>query len=304
MMTSSSPIFLVTLGGKAQVATFALDCLLDQGVSVRDVVVFHYAPADPTHRLHRALSQVQQQFVNGRYPAQGGELRTQTHLCRFRAVPMRDRNGRRLVDIDSAAAVNGVWQTMNQVIGELKAQNRELHLCLTGGRRLMGLLGMSVAALHFTYRDRLWHLYTPDDLCQAAGEGKILHAPPNGATPFLLEVPIMPGSETFPMLRQLLSASPAEVIAARRTHLEKVDQTRCQQVWQKLTRRQREVLSLLASGQSPQDVAIELCITLGTVSTHQHAIYNACREAWLLPNDESLDYHWVERHFGRWSGLP
>ena len=102
--------------------------------------------------------------------------------------------------------------------------------------------------MHFTYRDRLWHLYTPDDLRQAAGEGKILHAPPNGATPFLLEVPIMPGSETLPMLRHLLSASPAEVIAARRTHLEKVDQTRCQQVWQKLTPRQREVLGLLASG--------------------------------------------------------
>lgn len=275
--------------------TFALDCLFDQGVPIGDVIVFHHAPPDPSHRLHRALTQVQREFVNERY---------QTRLCRFHSMALRDRDGQRVLDMDSDAAVSAAWQTMNRVIGQLKAQNRVLHLCLTGGRRLMGLLAMSVAALHFTYSDRLWHLYTPDGLRKAAGEGAILHAPPAGRVPFLLEVPIMPGSETFPMLRQLLSASPAEVIAARRTHLEKVDQNRCQQVWQELTKRQREVLALLAVGNSPQDVADQLAITLGTVSNHQHAIYHACRHVWLLPEDESLDYHWLERHFGRWSGLP
>ncbi len=284
--------------------TFALDCLFKQGIFIREAVIFHYAPPDSSNRLHKALTQVQQQFVNGRYLAEGKRFNAQTYPCRLRVVAIRDRDGTRLSDIDSDSAVNGAWQTMNQVIGELKTQDRELHLCLTGGRRLMGLLAMSVSALHFTHHDRLWHLYTPDMLRKEAGEGHILHAPLGATPPHLLEVPIMPGSETFPMLRHLLSASPSEVIAARRTHLEKVDHTRCRQAWEKLTRRQRDVLRLLAAGKSPQDVARTLTITLGTVSTHQNAIYNVCREVWHLLEDESLDYHWVEKHFGRWNGLP
>lgn len=113
----------------------------------------------------------------------------------------------------------------------------------------------------------------------------------------------MPGSDTFPMLRHLLSASPAEVLAARRAHLERVDQTHCQQVWQELTKRQREVLTLLAQGKSPQDVAELLFITLATVSSHQHVIYQHCRNVWILSDKEQLDYHWLQKHFGSWVDL-
>lgn len=294
-MTHPPPAFVATLGGKAQVVTFALDALLRRGVSVSDVVVLHIAPPDPTHRLHRALLQLQKEFAGDRYAGR---------RCRLRAVPLRDRAAQRLPDLHSDAAVAGAWRTIHEVIGELKAQGRLIHLCLTGGRRLMAMLAMSVAALHFTYDDRVWHLYTPDALREAAGEGAIMHAAADGPQPFLLDVPIMPGSEYFPALRQLLSASPEEVIAARRHQLEESDRARCGQVWTVLTPRQREVLVLLARGASPQDVAAALCITLATVNSHQHAIYNACREAWALPEATPLDYHWLEQRFGRWPALP
>lgn len=293
-MTSSSPIFIATLGGKAQVVTFALDHLLAQRVPIGEVIVLHLAPPDPTHRLHRALMMVQREFRGGRY---------QNRACRLSTVPLRDRDGRRIPDMDSRAAVDGAWQTLNQLIGQLKAQNRTIHLSLAGGRRLVGLLAMSVAALHFTPSDRLWHLYTPNQLKQAAGEGQILHAPPNEPQPFLLEVPIMPGSETLPMLRHLLSASPHEVLAARRAHLARIEQNHCQQVWQELTNRQREVLTLLAQGKSPQDVGELLSITLATVSSHQHIIYQHCRNVWMLADNEQIDYHWLQKKFGAWVDL-
>jgi hypothetical protein len=66
MMRSSSPIFIATLGGKAQVVTFGLDYLLAQGVPIGEVIVLHLAPPDSTHRLHRALTQVQREFVGGK----------------------------------------------------------------------------------------------------------------------------------------------------------------------------------------------------------------------------------------------
>lgn len=294
-MTRSPPVLVATLGGKAQVVTFALDALLCQGVPIGEVVLLHVAPPNPAHRLHRALTLVQKEFAGDRYAGRP---------CRLRAVPLRDRAARRLRDLDSETAVVAAWQTIHAVIGDLKAQDREIHLCLAGGRRLMAILAMSVAALHFTAGDRVWHLYTPDALREAAGEGAILHAPADGPQPFLLDVPIMPGSEYFPALRQLLSASPAEVIAARRYSLEEADRARCRQVWNELTLRQREVLALLARGHSPQEVSDALCISLATVSTHQHAIYTACRQAWALPHDTPLDYHWLEQRFGRWPELP
>lgn len=275
-------------------ATFALDYLLARGIDIREVVLLHLAPTDSEDRLHRALMQVQREFKNGRYGKQP---------CTVRAIALRDRDGQRLVDMNSRLAVDGAWRTVNQVIGELKGQNREVHVCVSGGRRLVGLLAMSVAALHFRAGDRLWHLYTPDKLRQAAGEGRILHAPPDEPGPYLLEVPIMPGSETFPMLRQLLTASPEQILAAREQRLTRIDQKRCQQVWEQLTKRQREVLHLFAKGQSPQDVAQELSIVLGTVSSHQHAIYNVCRDVWSLEEGEQLDYHWLERQFGTWREL-
>lgn len=294
-MASTTPVFVATLGGKAQVVTFALDALLQRGQRIVEVIVFHLAPPDPSHRLHRALSQLQAEFAGDRY---GGLP------CRFRAIPLRNRQHQRLTDLTAPEAVEGAWTTINETIGTLKAQGRELHLGLTGGRRLVAMLAMSVAALHFDINDRIWYLVTPETLKTMAGEGVILHAPPSLPAPTLLDVPIVPGDSFYPGLRAMLFASPAEVIASRRRALDEADRARCEQVWARLTARQREVLACLAHGQSPQEVAEALTITVATVSAHQNAIYAVCRVVWAFPEDEPLDYRWLEQRFGRWAGLP
>ena len=285
-------MLIATLGGKAQVVTFALDWLLAAGHEIRDVYLVHHAPDNADHRLRRALALAEAQFVRGYYGDQP---------CTCHAVPLHGPDGRPLLDLDQPDAVDGAWRTLHQLLGRLKGEGHELHLCVTGGRRLMALLAISVAALHFTHGDRLWHLYTPTALRQAAGEGHILHAPPTLPAPHLLEVPIMPGSDAFPALRQLLAASPDAVRAMRQTRLSDEEAAHCAMVWAALTPRQREVLRTVADGQRPSDVAAALHITAGTVSSHLKTIYAHCRRTWQLSADYALDYRWLQQRFGRWA---
>jgi CRISPR-associated protein Csx14 len=73
---------------------------------------------------------------------------------------------------------------------------------------------------------------------------------------------------------------------------------RCRAVWAKLSQRQREVLRLLASGPTPQQVAENLSISIKTFNSHNSVILAECRSAWELPEAHRLDYHFIQARFG------
>jgi CRISPR-associated protein Csx14 len=92
-------ILVVTMGGQAQVVTFALDWLLLQGESIREVIVLHLSPEDD--RTRRALAQVAAEFDGGRYARPGNSRAAGAawQACRLRLVPMRrgsEKTGRHL----------------------------------------------------------------------------------------------------------------------------------------------------------------------------------------------------------------
>ena len=122
------------MGGQAQVVTFALDDLLARGEEVREVYVLHLSPADP--RVRRALDQLADEFAGDRY---GGRV------CRFRPWVIRTRAGPPLVDIRDESDADQVWMEVYRLLGELKGQGRRLHLCIAGGRRIIGVLALSAA---------------------------------------------------------------------------------------------------------------------------------------------------------------
>ena len=192
---------VVTMGGQAQVVTFALDWLLAQGELIREVIVLHLSPDD--ERTNRALAQVAAEFGGDRYREQP---------CRLRLVPIR-RGDFRLPDIRDGADADATWQTVHQLLASLKAQGRSLHLCIAGGRRMMGLLTLSAAMLLCGHNDRVWHMYTPDPLLEHAQDGTILHARPEDGV-HLIQVPVVPWGAYFPALRDLAQA-PAQIIAAQ-----------------------------------------------------------------------------------------
>ncbi|MGQ9502717.1 MAG: CRISPR-associated ring nuclease [Anaerolineae bacterium] len=289
-MTTES-ILVVTIGGQPQVVTFALDWLLARGEIIREVVALHLSPTsdlpDEYRRTRRALEQLHREFSGDRY---------QGRPCRLRLVPIR-YGDTRLADIRSEADADVVWCAVYQLLTDLKAQGRPLHLCIAGGRRIMGLLTLSAAMLLCGHQDHVWHMYTPAGFLEHAREGAIMHAQPADGVR-LIQVPFVPWGTYFPALRELVR-SPTEIITARTAQLDAAEYARCRSVLEPLTKRQREVLRLLATGCTPQEVAERLHITLATVNTHKTVILDHCRIAWNLPQDTHLTYHFVRDHFAR-----
>ena len=288
MRQPETATMVATVGGQPQVVTFALNALLAQAVPVRELILLYLSPDKP--RLHNALQKVRAELGNGRYAQ---------HPLTYRFVPVVAGTNP-LSDIQNEADANATWETVHRLIAELKAERRTLHICISGGRRLLGLLTMSAAMLHFGHQDQLWHMYTPDDLRQAADEGAIMHLPP-GADGFrLIRVPMMPWGSYFPALRQLARpVSDGDVLAGPRALLDETERRRCQRVVAQLTERQTEVLWAFAEGLTPQEVAARLFITIKTVDSHKTIILAECRIAWELPEGQWLDYHFLREKFER-----
>ncbi len=284
---SRTSTLISTMGGQAQVVTFALDALLAQGEVVDQVVVLHLSAENP--RVQRALTQLGMEFANDIYAPTGA-------TCRFRHVVIRDGD-HPLLDIQDEAAASATWRVVHELISSLKAQGRRLHLCLAGGRRMMGLLAMSAAMLIFDHHDRIWHMYTPTAFLARARDGAILHARPEDGVR-LIQVPVVPWGVYFPALRALAQTPPDQALALQVRWLDQTERTRCQAVVERLTPRQLDVLRAFAAGLTPQEVAEHLCISLKTVDTHKTAILGECRNAWAVPDDAWLDYHFLRDRFG------
>ena len=279
---------VATMAGGPQVVTFALDELLQRGEAIHEVIVVHLSPqADAL--TGQALVKLAAEFPDDHYAGRS---------CHLRFFPIRHR-GHRLEDVRDDAAVNAAWSAIYELIASLKTQGRHLHVCITGGRRMLALLAMSAAMLHFGHHDRLWHMYTPSAFLERARDGAIMHARPEDGVR-LLHVPLVPWGAYLPALRALAQASPMEVVAAQTRWLDSAERARCRAVVERLTPRQTDVLRAFAAGQNPQEVAETLCVTVKTVHAHKTVILSECRNAWELPQDARLDYHFLREKFGRY----
>ena len=271
---------LITMGGQAQVVTFALDALLEAGVTVGTVLVLHMAPDEP--RVRRALAQLTAEFAGDGYAGRPVQLR---HLpVRDGAAPLRA--------IADAPAAEAAWAQGRDLLADLKREGRRLHLCIAGGPRILALTLTSAAALYCDHADRLWHLYTPRGFLVQARDGAILHAPPEAGVR-LLPVPLMPWGAYLPGLRALVQPAAPVPLAP-------VDAVACRAVWAHLTPRQRDVVAVLAEGALPQEAADGLGITLKTLDSHKTEILAECRVAWGLADDAHLTYHFLREKFGPW----
>jgi CRISPR-associated protein Csx14 len=177
----------------------------------------------------------------------------------------------------------GPRDTFDTLFRDLKLRGYCIHLCLTGGRRLLGYLGMLVAQHHFTYADRVWHLYSSDAVRAHTRDGAQMHLD-DGVDTQLLPVPFQP----LGWLAGRSDEPPPDP-----------ERTRCQQVWAVLSKREQEVLRAFASGQDLEAVAASLCIATTTVDTHKSNIYLRCRAAWDLSDGEPRHYSWLREKFAR-----
>lgn len=285
-----------TVAGGPQVVTFCLDELLRIGEIVDEVIVVHLSPqADSL--TGQGLIKLEAEFSNGLYTGPMGRcsIRLHTH-------PIRAARGI-LADIRDEQDAQTAWSGIYALVGNLKAQGRQLDVCISGGRRMLALLALSAATLHFDHLDRLWHMYTPNEFLNRAANGAILHARPEDGVR-LIEVPMLPWGAYLPRLRTLAQPLPNGVLAAHGRIMDRQERARCRRVIAALTPRQEETLRAFAEGGSPQDVAEELCVTLKTVDSHKTVILAHCRAAWELPPDHWLDYHFIRERFSSYWASP
>ncbi len=277
---------VATMAGGPQVVTFALDELLRQDEAVDEVIAVHLSPQTDS-LTGQAMSKLAAEFPDNRY---------QGRSCRLHFFPIR-QGVDILDDIYDEAAANTAWSVIHELVAALKAEERRLHACIAGSRRMLALLFMSAAMLHFDPLDRLWHLYTPKPFLERARDGAIMHARPGDGVR-LIQVPMMPLGAYFPGLRGLTQSPPKQVIATQRRWLDQTERGRCQAVSEQLTARQLDVLRVFAAGKTPQEAAEKLCIKLATVDSHKTPILDACRNVWAIPDDLRLDYHFLRNKFG------
>jgi CRISPR-associated protein Csx14 len=278
---------LITMGGQAQVVTFALDALLDLGEEIATVLVLHLSSEDP--RVQTALAQLSAKFAGERY---------QGRAVVFRHLALR-AGEKPLPAIRDAQDAEAVWTMARDLLTELKSTGQKLHLCIAGGPRILALTLTTAAMLQCDHRDCLWHLYTPREYLEvleraSETDSPILRAPQEWGV-CLVPVPMVPWGAYFPALRMLSRPS-----APYSSPPDPVDAARCAAVWKRLTDRQRDVLRVLADGLHPQEAAERLCITLKTLDSHKTEILAECRVAWALSGDERLTYHFLREKFGSW----
>ena len=272
-MRANKSILLATVGGQPQVLTFALDGLLEAGESISEVHLVYLKPV--SDRIARALDLLFSTLESD--PRYTG-IAVVKHVVEI--------NGEQLSDVRQTADASFIWEFISHKVTELKRAGYHLNVLVSGGRLVLGLLTMSAAALHFYPDDKLWHIYTPDEILPHTKDGKMLHLPKD--TGFqLVEVPMFPLGSLFVGLRDIPR------LDQKRAFFDSQTDQKCRAVLDQLTRRQRDVLLAFADGQRPADVAKTLSVSLATVDTHKSQIFKVCREVWEMDLNTRLDYRFL-----------
>lgn len=290
MSVHSRCVCVATLGGQPQVVTLALDRLLARGEPIDEVIVVHLSHADP--RYSHALRCVADEFAGEWYAGRP---------MRYRPLAVR-AGARDVDDLRGDRAVNSTLDIFQVLIRQLKETDAQIHLCVAGGRRLMGMLALSAAMLYFDRSDMIWHLSSAEEVRRQTAEGAVMHLPLD-ADVQLVRVPVEPWGHLFPLLRGGRDQGFAAAVAQRRRERDTQNQARCERVIARLTERQREVLQALVAGLTIQEISEQLCIVLSTVHAHKKQIFAECAVAWDLPLETRADARWLRETFASYFGI-
>ncbi len=287
-MQPHTHILLATLGGQPQVVTFTLDLLLRQNVPISEVIVVH-PRVSSLPRLHQSLTKLQAQFVGDEYRYQG-ILRTmhfRSHVLRHDNVPLDD-----IINDEHADAT---LDTLHKLIVDLKRRGSRISLSVTGGRRLIALLAISVAALNFDRHDAIWHIYTPQPLKEQAKNGAIMHVPEDAGVRLIQGPFLSLGAYVSNLSESWQSFRTAQ--EERRMQMDVQEHERCTNVVKETTPAQLKVLQTFGAGLRPQEVATRLSIQVSSVSSHTRVLFDLCRKVWNISPQEHIDYHFLQTHF-------
>lgn len=276
MHPADQPAVLVTtLGAEAPVVAIAAQLLLDQGVGLTTVEVLHTVPADSAIRA--ALAEVEAAFA--RHPDWPTLTTTQLSVR----------------DVLSPDELNAFGNALFGVLKKWLRQRYRVHLLLAGGRKSMAMIGVTTAQLLFGPEDRLWYLYSGDELRHS---GRHLLRSSDDAR--LVQIPLPPPLIAPVYGHALEAATPDE---ARSLLVRQVAEQRRRFVEEELTAAEWAVARCVV-----EDVATvaEIAARLGkapkTVTNQLTSIYAKLEAVFGLQADVGVKREFLRRELGGWFG--
>ncbi|MAT43654.1 MAG: hypothetical protein CL609_15055 [Anaerolineaceae bacterium] len=279
---------VVTLGGQPQVVTYLLDMLLEKKEPIQEVVVIVLPESEDNQKALKTLSK---EFEGNRY---------NNRPIRFRYINI-NLGSIPLGQVYAPAEVEIVRNTFKNLFEDLKGNRHTIHLGVSGGRRILAFVAITVAMQLFKLDDHIWHIYTPDEMQERARGGRIMHAAPEDGV-HLIEVPFVPWVSLIPGLDQFFDRSNAELRTSRYGWLDDDETELCRLVLQDLTARQKDVLKEYAAGYERKEIATRLNLSPATIDSHRRAILRKCEEKWYNAGKEFHESDIVQL-FGRYPDL-
>ncbi|MBI2863668.1 MAG: CRISPR-associated protein Csx14 [Chloroflexi bacterium] len=246
---------VATLGTEAQVVTITLDLLLERKQRIEQVVVIHTGG----EAIRLAVDRLAAEFNAGVYAGVG-----------MRAVAVTGPGGI-VEDFRTEWEVSELLPTLYREVGAVKRTGGLVHLCVSGGRKVMAVGGMVVAQLLFGEDDRLWHLLSEG--WQPGGK-RNMHL---GATDQarLVPIPVLRWTDSVMTLRGLAElADPLEAIRRQATLAKSETMRRRREFVERwLTPAEREVSMLACRGFDNAAIAHRLQKSERTVANQLTGVY-------------------------------
>ncbi|AOQ22944.1 hypothetical protein MTAT_24200 [Moorella thermoacetica] len=261
---------IATLGVEPQVVTITLDCLLAKGRPVDEVIVVY----TENPGVRRAMDIVACEFAAQHYPD-----------IKLRPVPVTSPGGL-TEDFYGPEDLRALLRTLYSVVRRTRQEGRIVHLCLSGGRKVMGIMAMVVAQLLFGPEDCAWHLVTEG---WQPGSERRLHLPA-GEKVWLVPVPVLRWQEAGTLMGMVAELDdPAEVVAWH-TRLTRVAEEKRKDEFIRhwLTPAEREAVRLACRGLDNATIAINLGKQEQTIANQLRSVYEKLRE-WLGYPESSVD---------------
>jgi CRISPR-associated protein Csx14 len=263
-------VLIATLGMEPQVVTITLDRLLTLGYQIKEVaVVYTFSPG-----IEESLATIEAEYAKGLYPG-----------VRLRKAPVVSSAGP-VVDFCGEEELRALLRTLYGEVRRARRSGATVHLCVSGGRKVMGIIGMVVAQLLFGPRDCVWHLVTEG---WHPGAERRLHLKSTDRV-WLVPVPVLRWNEAGTLVRTVAELEdPAEVVAwyerlSRENRMKREEEF----IRRWLTKAEREVARLVCKGLNNAAVARALCKSEQTVANQLCSIYEKLRE-WLGYPDHTVD---------------
>ncbi|MDN5348238.1 MAG: hypothetical protein PWP65_1802 [Clostridia bacterium] len=265
-----SESLIATLGVEPQVVTIALDCLLAKGRPVDEVIVVY----TENPGVRQALDTIAGEFAGQFYPG-----------ITLRPVPVTSPGGL-TEDFYGPEDLRSLLRTLYSAVRRPRQEGRVVHLCLSGGRKVMGIMAMVVAQLLFGPEDCAWCLVTEG---WQPGSERRLHLPA-GEKAWLVPVPVLRWREAGTLIGTVAELDdPAEVVAwYDRLNRMAEERRKDEFIRHWLTPAEREVVRLACRGLDNATIAITLGKQEQTVANQLRAVYEKLRE-WLGYPETSVD---------------